>query len=164
MHHSNPCKLPSCVTTLYAKNNQAIKEQCPLVISHMPCMYIPIVVTSNFRIIPSNPQTQGSTMTIICPDKTTSTVPLQQSFNILRLSPAYSTTSYNFHLPPHYEDISMEMNLSLDTANIDAFNISTLDFRIWQHFSRNWTQPNLQKLTCSLSASHTALQRCDQCQ
>ena len=30
---------PSCVTTLYAKNDQAIKEQCSLVISHMPCTY-----------------------------------------------------------------------------------------------------------------------------
>ena len=39
------------------------------------------------------------------------------------------------------------MNISLDTANINAINISTLDFRIWQHISRNWTQPHLQKLT-----------------
>ena len=45
---------PSCVTTLYAKNNQAIKEQCSLVISHIPCTYIPIAVTSNLWIIPSN--------------------------------------------------------------------------------------------------------------
>ena len=39
------------------------------------------------------------------------------------------------------------MNVSLDTAIINAINISTLDFRIWQHISRNWTQPHLQKLT-----------------
>ena len=38
------------------------------------------------------------------------------------------------------------MNISLDTANINAINISTLDFRIWQHFSSNWTSPYLQKL------------------
>ena len=31
----------------------------------------------------------------------------------------------------------MVMNVSLDTANINVINISTLDFRIWQHFSRN---------------------------
>ena len=40
----------------------------------------------------------------------------------------------------------MMMNISLDTANINTINISTLDFRIWQHFSRNWTPPHLQKL------------------
>ena len=38
------------------------------------------------------------------------------------------------------------MIISLDTANINAINISTLDFRIWQHFNRNWTSSHLQKL------------------
>ena len=70
--------LPSSVTTLYAKNNWAIREQCSLVICHIPCTYVPIAVTLNLWIIPSNCQTQRSTMTIICPDKATSTVPLQQ--------------------------------------------------------------------------------------
>ena len=41
----------------------------------------------------------------------------------------------------------MGMNESLDAANINTINISMLDFRIWQHFSRNWTQPHLKKLT-----------------
>ena len=34
-----------------------------------------------------------------------------------------------FHLPLHYKDHSTVMNTSLDTANINAINISTLDFR-----------------------------------
>ena len=38
------------------------------------------------------------------------------------------------------------MNVSLDTANINATNISTLGFRIWQDFSSNWTPAHLQKL------------------
>ena len=132
--------LPSCVTALYAKKDWAIKEQCSVVISHMPHTYIPLAVTSNLGIIPWNPQTKGSTMTIICLDKATRTVPLQQPFHILRLSPACSATNY-FHLPPHYEDYSIVTNVSPDTANINTFNISTQDFRIWQHLSRNWTQP-----------------------
>ena len=41
----------------------------------------------------------------------------------------------------------MVMSVSLNAANINTINISTLDFRIWQDFSRNWTQPYLQKLT-----------------
>ena len=113
----------------------------------MPHTYMPIAITSNLWIIPSNPQTQGSTMTIICPDKAISTVPLQQPFQILRISPACSASSNYFHMPPHYEDHSMVMNVSLDTANTNAMNISILDFRIWQHFSKNWTPLHLQKLT-----------------
>ena len=49
---------------------------------------------------------------------------------------------------PHVMRITLwVMNVSLDTANIDVINILTLDFRIWQHFSRNWTHPHLQTLT-----------------
>ena len=132
---------PSCITALYAKNDQAIAEHCSLSISHVPHTFIPVAVTSNLWIIPSNPETLGSTIMIICPDKATSTVPLQQPFHILRLSPACSATSRYFHLPPLYEDHTIMMNVSLDTANINAINISTLDFRIWQHFSSNWIPP-----------------------
>ena len=69
-------------------------------------------------------------MIMICPDKATSTVPLQQPFHILILSTACSATSNYFHLSPSYDDHSMIMNMSLDTANINAINILTLDFRI----------------------------------
>ena len=136
----------SYITALYAKNDQALREQCSLLTSHAPHTFIPLAVTSNLWIIPSNPQAPGSTMTIICPDKATNTTPLQQLFHIIRLSPACSATSRYFHLPPHYEDHTILMNISQDTANINAFNNSTLDFRIWQHFNSNWTPPHLQKL------------------
>ena len=90
--------LPSCVTALYAKNDKTVKEQCSLVISHMPCTFVHVAVTSNLWIIPSNPQPLRPTMTIICPDKATSTVHLQQPFHIWRLSPACSAISRYFHL------------------------------------------------------------------
>ena len=38
------------------------------------------------------------------------------------------------------------INVSLDTANINAINISTPEFRIWQHFNSNCTTPHQQKL------------------
>ena len=85
------------------------------------------------------PPYQRITLTIICPDKATSTISLQQPFHILRLSPACCAISNYFHLPPHYEDHSIGMNVFPDTVNINTINISTLDFRIWQQFSRDWT-------------------------
>ena len=102
-------------------------------------------------------------MTIICPEKVTSTVPLQQPLHILRLSPACSATSGYFHLPHHYEFHSMVMKVSLDTANIKAINTSALDFRIWQHFSKKLDRtPPTKAGKYPRSASHTALQRYDQ--
>ena len=35
------------------------------------------------------------------------------------------------------------INVSLDTANINVFNISTLEFRIWQHFKSKGKGINL---------------------
>ena len=80
--------------------------------------YIPIVVTSTLWIIPSIPQTLGSTMKTICPDEATTTESLQQPFHMLRLSPACSATS-------RLQDYSMLMNVSLDPANIETIKIST---------------------------------------
>ena len=137
---------PSCITALYAKNDQAIREQCSLSISHAPCTFVPVAVTSNLWIIPPNPQILGSAITIIFPDTVTSILPLQQTFCILKLSPACSATSRYFHLPLHYEDHTRMINISLDTTNINGINISTLDFRIWQHFNSNWTSTHLHKL------------------
>ena len=113
---------------------------------HAPHTFVPVAVTSNLWIIPSNPKTLGSTITIICPAEATSMVPLEQPIQILRLSPACSATSRYFHLPPYYEDHTIMMNISLDAANINAINISTLDFRIWKHFNSDWTSVHLQKL------------------
>ena len=48
---------PPCITAIYAKNDQAIKEQCSLSISHAPHTFVPVAVTSNLWTIPSNPKT-----------------------------------------------------------------------------------------------------------
>ena len=85
-------------------------------------------------------------MIIICPDKATSTVPLYQPFHILRLSPACSATSRYFHLILHYQEHTIMMNASLDTTNITAINISTLNFKIWQYFISNSAPTDLQRL------------------
>ena len=131
---------PSCIKALYAKNDQAIKEQCAISVSHVPCTFILVTVTLNLSIIPSNPKTLGSGITIIYPDKVTKIVPLQQPFHILWLSPTCSATSRYFHLSPHYEDHTL-MNVSLDTANINPIKISTIAFRILQYFRSNLTPP-----------------------
>ena len=44
----------------------------------------------------------------------------------------------------------MMMNVSLGTTNIFAINISTPDFRIWQHFNSNLTTSHLQKLALNV--------------
>ena len=137
---------PPCITALYAKNDQAIGEQCSQSISLVPHTFIPIAITSNLWIISSNPKVLGSTIRIIYPDKATSTVPLWQPFCILMLFPAFRAASRYFHLLPHYEGHTMIMNVSLDTTNINVINFSVPDFKMWQHFNSNWTTSHLKNL------------------
>ena len=134
--------LPSCLTALYANNNEAIKEflvniSCIMYL-HTCCIYFKPL---DHSLKPQDTRISNSSN---CPDKVTSIVPLQHPFHILRLSSACSATSRYFHMPPHYEDHTILMNISLDTASLNAINISTLDFRIWQHSGPHLTCRNLQ--------------------
>ena len=52
----------------------------------------------------------------------------------------------NFHLPPHYENSALEVNISLDMANQNMINISSVDFCIWQHLEKHQNESQLQHL------------------
>ena len=59
---------------------------------------------------------------------------------------ACSATSSHFYLPPRYESPTLNVNISLDMANLQAINITALHFRIWQHMGRNHSEIQLQHL------------------
>ena len=60
---------------------------------------------------------------------------------------ACSATLANFYLPPRYETPALNVNVSLDQANICAINITALHFHVWQHMGRNHSDMDLQHLT-----------------
>ena len=60
---------------------------------------------------------------------------------------ACSATSSNFYLPPRYETPNLDVNISLNMANLHIINISALDFCIWQHLGNNRSETQLQHLT-----------------
>ena len=116
----------TCIKAIYPKNYHEMEAQCALSIAHTP----PIVTMSNLWII-STTTMQGSAMTVICPDKVTSSSLFQQPFHVLKLPLACSATSRYFHLPLHYDDHMMTIHISLNKANLNAMNISKPDFHIW---------------------------------
>ena len=129
---------------LYAKNKQETVVQCSLSIFHTPPALPPVVIMSNLWIFILTPTMQGSSISMIFPDKVTSSSLFQQPLHILKLPPACSATSRHFHLHLHYEDHMVAMHVSLHKANFNIFNVSTPDFCIWQQFDSNWT--HMQKL------------------
>ena len=59
---------------------------------------------------------------------------------------ACSATSAHFYLPPRYETPVLNVNVSLDMANLQLINITTLHFCIWQHLGNNQSDIQLQHL------------------
>ena len=58
-----------------------------------------------------------------------------------------SATSPSFYLPPRYETPTLDVNTSLNIANLHMINISAQDFHIWQHLGSNRSDMQLQHLT-----------------
>ena len=60
---------------------------------------------------------------------------------------ACTATSSNFYLPPRYETPNLDVNVSINMANLHMINILALDFCIWQHLRNNRSEAQPQHLT-----------------
>ena len=65
----------------------------------------------------------------------------QTPIHILQLPPACTATSQ------HYATYELIINISLHTANLNVINISSPEFRIWQHLEDHWNETQLYHLT-----------------
>ena len=74
------------------------------------------------------------------------TIPIQKPIHILKLHMACSATSSNFYLPRRYETPTLDVNISLNMANLHMLNISAQNFCIWQHLGSNRSDMQLQHL------------------
>ena len=110
---------------------------------------MPSQLAPNVWILTTAHSAVTATITLICPGETTKFIKVKKPIHVLwlsRLSTACSATSPNFHPPLHYETTSLEVNISLDMANLHMINISSLDFGIWQHLEKHWNEGQLQHL------------------
>ena len=87
-----------------------------------------------------------NTVTLICPEKPMEMIQIQQPICILKLSMACSATSLHFYLLPRYETPMLDVNVSLNMANLQMVNISAQSFCIWQHLGNNKSDIQLQHL------------------
>ena len=56
---------------------------------------------------------------------------------------ACSPNSSNFYLPPRYGTPNLDINVSINMANLNMINILALDFCIWQHFGNNRSETHM---------------------
>ena len=131
---------PSCITALYTKNACSILTRCSLQIRNTQDVSIPSEFTPNIWILTTAPRATTTAITLICPGETSKFITIQKPIHILLLPPAFSATMPNFHLPPHYKNSTLEVNISLDMANLNMINISSMNFQIWQHLEKHQTR------------------------
>ena len=138
---------PSCIIPLYAKCTADITSKCSLQIQKASGINLPTQIAPDVWILKTPLAAPANTMTLICPKKAMDTIIIQKPMHILRLPMACRATSSNFYLPPRYKTLTLDVNVSLNMANLHMINISTQDFCILQHLGSNRSDMQLQHLT-----------------
>ena len=138
---------PTCTSALYARNLACISAQCSLQVRKTSDINIPSQIAPNVWILTMPLSAPASTITLICPGKATTFIKVEKSVHTLTIPTVCSATSSNFHLPPRYQTPHLEVNISLDIANLHMTNISSLDFHIWQNLRDHRSETQLQHLT-----------------
>ena len=138
---------PSCKEALYEKSTVDITSTCSLQICKATATNLPIQLAPDVWILTTPVTAPMNTMTLICPEKTMETILIWKPIHILKLPTACSATSPNFYLPPRYETPTLDVNISLNMANLHMINILAQDFCIWQHLGSNRSDMQLHHLT-----------------
>ena len=127
---------PTCIAALYTKSKASIASKCSLQLCKTTTTALPPQITPDVWIL----------TTLICPEKPIETFATQQPIHKLKLPMACSTTSAHFYLPPRYETPVLNVNVSLNMANLQMINIIALHFHVWQHLGNNQSDMQLQHL------------------
>ena len=142
---------PSCVFALYARSPADIASQCSLQIRKTSDVNLPTQISPDVWILMTPLSAPARTIMLICPEKATETITIGKPVHIFRLPMACSATSPNFYLPPRYQTSNLDINVSLNMANLHMVNVSALDFCVWQHLGDNSSETQLQHLTTTPS-------------
>ena len=146
---------PSCIAALYAKSTADITSKCSLQIRKASGINLPTQIAPDVWILTTPLAAPANTMTLICPEKAIETIIIQKPVHILKLPMACSATSSDFYLPPRYKTPNLDVNVSINMANLHMINILAQDFHIWQHLGSNRSEVQLQHLTTIPSILYT---------
>ena len=137
---------PTCIAALYTKSKTGIASKCSLQLHKTTTTALPTQITPDVWILTTPATAPINTITLICPEKPMEMITIWQPIHILKLPTACSAMSSHFYLPPRNETPVLNVNVSLDMANLQMINISALHFCIWQHLRNNWSDMQLQHL------------------
>ena len=122
---------PTCISALYVSYLASISSRYSLQMTKTSDISTPSQIAPNIWILTAALFTPTSTITLIYPGKAMTFIKVEIPVHILRIPTACSATSSNFHLPLRYQNLHLEVNISLDMANLNMVNISSLDLCVW---------------------------------
>ena len=113
-----PLANPStCIAALYTKSKASITSKCSLQLHKTTTTTLPTQITPDVWIRNTPAMAIVNTITLICPEKPMETISICQPLHVLKLPTACSTNSAHFYLPPRYEMLVLNVNISLSMAN-----------------------------------------------
>ena len=129
------------------QEHEGIASKCSLQLHKTTTTTLPTQITPDVWILTTPATAPINAITLICPEKPMETIPIWQPIHILKLPMACSATSSHFYLPPRYETPILDVNISLNMANLQMINISAQCFCIWQHLgNKNKSDMQLQHM------------------
>ena len=137
---------PTYIAALYTKSKAGIASTCSLQLCKTTITNLSTQITPDAWIFTTLATAPINTVTLICPEKPMETIPIWQPIHILKLPTACSATSSHFYLPPRYETPTLDVNVSLNMANVQMINISAQHFCTWQHLGNNRSDMQLYHL------------------
>ena len=137
LHLSTTCKSTNVYSSFICKGQSWHWERWSLQIKKANSVSIPIPIAPNVWILTSVPAAVPTGITLNCPAEAPRFIKTQTPIHILNY-PQLAVLNLTFHLPPCYETIELTINISLNTANLNVLNISSPEFRIWQHLEDHW--------------------------
>ena len=142
---------PMCIAALYAKNKAGIASKCSLQLHKATTTALPTQITPDTWILTTPVTAPVTIITLICPEEPMEMIATQQPIHIVMLPTACSATSAHFYLPPRYETPVLNVNVSLDMANLQMINVTALHFCVWQLLGSNQSDMQLQHLATTPS-------------
>ena len=121
---------PTCIAALYTNSKTSITSKCSLQLCKTTTTTLPTHITPDVWILTTPAMAPVNTITLICPEKPMETIAIRQPLHVLKLPMACSATSAHFYLPPRYETPVLNVNVSLNMANLQAVIITALHFCI----------------------------------
>ena len=133
-----------CVTAIYAKNKVGIECQCSLQIRNTCSTTIPTLNSlKSVDINLSNWVGLLQELPWICPDQGPKSFRIQQPLHVLCLALACSATSQHLNISIYHltmRIIRWQSTYLLNTAYLNAVNISSPEFWVWQHLEDHWNK------------------------